>query len=299
MAVHLQNSLQSLSTIVPYPELPPELVHNIFHYAARRSTPFCLVLCQVSRWTRELALPHLYSTVIIKNHSASSDYIKYLGKYYFKFLQHDFQPTTALRSLWIAAVSDRVVSIFGKCDNVVHLALHADNIFWLVHASSSEWKVLSHEVITRKQDLHITVIDGKNWALTQFINVDPTLTTPLFSKISHLRLAKTKDYETDLTISHFTRLTHLAVPFYLPSHDLSALERTLAHKSLECLVVVIYVDLVTAEDRLRVDNWFKDKWVTGKRVSIVESTSKGIQEEWEEEVRGGKNIWSGGVRSTL
>lgn len=293
MASGLKTESQ-LQNIVPYPELPPELVHNIFHYAARRSTPFCLTLCRVSSWARQLALPHLYSTVILRDHNSSSNYMKYLRKSPFKPPQIDFQPTTVLRSLWIEAVSDRIISIFDKCDNLVHIALHADNLLWLVHASSEAGgNRLSHDAITRKQDLRVTIIKGDNWTLVRLVNFEePNRTTPLFSQITHLRLIKIRDYETDISISHLTRLTHLAVPFWLPSHDLSALDHILGHHSLELLVVVVYVDLVAFEEIPRVGSWYREKRAGGQRVSIVESTSRGIQEEWEEEVRGGKDMWS-------
>jgi hypothetical protein len=287
--------------LAPFPELPPELVHVIFHHAARWSTEFCLTLCRVSSWTRRLALPHLYSTVILKNHGSSSHYIKRLSKPPLTPPQYDFHPKTVLRSLWNEPVSDRIVSIFEQCDDLVHMALHPDNLFWLFHASSSSasYRRLSHDAITRKQDLHIVIVAGTRLvlrSLTRFIDQDPSLITPLFSQITHLRLARIDEYETDLLISQFTRLTHLAVPFWLSSHNPSMLDRTLNHQSLEVLVVVIYVDLVGVEDHLRVESWFRER-KAGKRVFIVDSTFDGLQKEWEEEVRGGKDLWSVAVQS--
>lgn len=284
----------SLQPNVQWGDLPPELVYEIFHTTARLSTTFCLTLCQVSTWARQLALPHLYSTVITKTHGTTSQYNRRLHKAASDPSNGCFEPKTALRSIWNESVADRIVTIFEECDNLVHIALHADNLHWLAHASSPIGQNrLPHDAITRKQDLHLVIIKGNNWSLTRFINDNPTLTTPLFSKITHLRLGEIDNYRTRLAISHFTRLTHLAVPFWkMPdAHDLSEFNRVLMHQSLECLVIVIVTDLVAVEDRSRLEEWFQEKCKTERRVFLIDSQSDAIQREWEEEVRGGESIW--------
>ncbi|RDB20343.1 hypothetical protein Hypma_012598 [Hypsizygus marmoreus] len=279
-------------------EIPPELVHEIFRYAAQISTPFCLTLCRVSSWTHELALPHLYSTAIIKNHQQNSQFIACLQRSPFTSIrQSDFEPALAVRDLWVEAVSDIIVDIFKACDNLKHIALHADNLLWLVHSSTpgqARTRRLADEHISRKQDLEITVVKGNDWALSRYENSqDQSLTSTLFGKITRLRARHVGDYAQHLNISHYTRLTHLAIPFYLPFHDLLELDRIMEHPSLEALVIVIIADLILDNDLVRLQEWYleKEKVQRSLKLSLVTSNSDRLQEEWEAEVRGGRSLW--------
>jgi hypothetical protein len=106
-----------------------------------------------------------------------------------------------VRSLWVEAVSDCVVCIFEECDNLIHLALHADNLLWLAYSSLSpdgSLNSLSHNSITRKQDLDLVIVKGKDRSLSSFVQDDPTLTTPLFQKITRFRVTRIGSYGEEL-----------------------------------------------------------------------------------------------------
>ncbi|THH03263.1 hypothetical protein EW146_g10479 [Bondarzewia mesenterica] len=47
------------------PSLPAELVHHILRLSAAGSTSSCLTLCIVSSWVQDLAMPYLFSQVIL------------------------------------------------------------------------------------------------------------------------------------------------------------------------------------------------------------------------------------------
>ncbi|KII89728.1 hypothetical protein PLICRDRAFT_39884 [Plicaturopsis crispa FD-325 SS-3] len=54
----------------PFQDLPDELVLSVFNFAAASSLQTCLALTLVASWTRVLAIPHLFSTVVLTNHNA-------------------------------------------------------------------------------------------------------------------------------------------------------------------------------------------------------------------------------------
>lgn len=277
-------------------EFPPELVQEIFHYGAQISTTFCVTLCSVSKWTRTLALPHLYATVIVGGLRKSAKFVAALREppsdLVLKLGSH---PGLAVHNLLIEAVSNAVVFIFRTCDNLTHIALHSDNLLWLFHSSSAQGTFLiSSDDIARKPDLDLTITTiakGADWSGARFVNPN-TPTSPLFSKITRIRLPVVDTYAGNVTISHFPRLTHLAIPFCFPTHDLSQLP-VMEHPSLEVLVVVIVADLVKDVDRLRLEDWIKEinRREQSLRVTLVESDSLRWKGGWENEVRGGKSIW--------
>jgi hypothetical protein len=286
-------------------DFPPELVQEFLRYAARLSTGFCLTLCRVSSWTRRLALPYLYSTVILKTYAHSNHFLECLFRSPFSSIQPHFDPKKAVRSLWLEPVQvlDSFVSVFEECDNLTNIALHGDNLLWLVYTSSAEGlNRLSHDTIMRKQDLDLVIVKGNEEWDNSFFASNPALNTPVFHKIARLRLTRIDDYERRLRISHFSRLTHFAVPCYNDAHNISLFNsRVLGHSFLEVFVIVLYWS--RDDIRAKVQQWVQEtrKIERSLKVYVVESGHDvtEVRKGWEEEVRGGQSFWDKAALSSI
>lgn len=91
-------------TLIRLADFPHELVCEVFHHAARLSTDFCLALCHLSSWTRGLALPHLYSTVILKIRKANDSFLKCIMNTPLSIIRPSLEPLkAAVRGLWVEA----------------------------------------------------------------------------------------------------------------------------------------------------------------------------------------------------
>ncbi|KAF8905773.1 hypothetical protein CPB84DRAFT_564819 [Gymnopilus junonius] len=285
-------------------DLPTELVVDIFHYACCLSTSFSSALCQLSTWTRKIALPYLFLTVIIKKLGNKQGFTKVLNQGPSHPSTPDFKPKDYVESLWLEAVSNRTLSIFRACDNLVNLALPVDNLMWLVYSSSPAMHTLSPlspRAITRKKDLHLLILNAKkpNWSLREAVNNDPTLTSPFFAKVTHLRIGLVGPYITHLELAHFTRLTHIAIPYHQPEYqNLSDLLRVFDFPSTICLVVVLLTDMLYDTQYQEAVDWVKRTRVTNPKVYVVTSRQPDLQSEWEEEARHGLSIWDKAERFT-
>lgn len=119
-------------------DFPPEMVNEILHYGCILSTSFCLALCQISSWTRKLALPYLYSTVVIKKHSSNQSLLLALTPKFTPICSPSpqFSLKDCIENLWVKAVSNKIVTLFHSCPNLRNIALPPDNTLWLAYASS-------------------------------------------------------------------------------------------------------------------------------------------------------------------
>jgi hypothetical protein len=198
-----------------FARLPIELIHHIFHFASAASRRSCLSLCRVASWARHIALPHLLHTVVVKDRLADGQF-----HHYFAWPPHMMPvgPSFRLmRNVWIEAPQDCIITFFNACDNIEHLALTDEALFWLIHFSTpallSSWSSarISDHALTRNRDLHVTMISaGHHWIPLGYIYF--ARISSLWSKITHIRLADTRvPYPTPQHLSYFTRLSHLAV----------------------------------------------------------------------------------------
>jgi len=117
----------------------------------------------------------------------------------------------------------------------------------------------------------------------------------MFEKITHLRLDDIGDYQTFLDVSHFTSLTHIAIPWYNPTkHPLNELNRILALPTIVCLVIVIYIPFASSSEAEVVREWVASRNLS--YIYVIETKRSLVQEEWEEEARGGLSIWEKAAR---
>ncbi|KIM77931.1 hypothetical protein PILCRDRAFT_824920 [Piloderma croceum F 1598] len=291
----------------PFANLPPELVQHIFSLASAASRNSGLNICLVASWARHIALPHLLHTVVIKDHLANAQFRHNLQG------QSPYDPSPGflapplIYNVWMEAVSDRIISLFNACDNIQHLALADEAFLWLIHASSPIATVgafnstISQSAVARPQDLHLTIISaGRRWTHPEYMYGDVTMRSPLLSKITRIYLADMDVLPTFSEIEIFTRLTHLAVPFYDWFDHGKFLRTLLLVELLEMLVVVIITGDVVKDDRAQIESQVAEIRKTDGRIYLAESLYRGvgIQKQWEEEMRGGKSIWDKAVRYT-
>lgn len=282
-------------------QLPMELITYILCDACLLSTSFCTALSDLSKWTRTLALPFLYRTIVIKKQGPSAAFSQLVSEIPIYSPQPHFKPKDHVKNLWVSAVSNRVLAIFEVCDNVVNLALHAENFLWLVHASTSNpssdfsTSVLRPRSITRKSDLDVLIISAKkpNWSLINFVPSGNLPSSPVFAKITHLRIGSIGSYSSYLELAHFKRLTHIAVPYHRPGiHHLQQLLRVFDFPATVFLVVVFMTDEITDENYEAGLRWIAHVRSTNPKVYAVPAQLCNLQQEWEDEVRGGLSIWN-------
>ncbi|KJA18183.1 hypothetical protein HYPSUDRAFT_45501 [Hypholoma sublateritium FD-334 SS-4] len=282
--------------------LPPEIVDHIFRYACILSTSFCLALCESSSWTRKLAIPYLYSTIVVTKLRKAMTLSAALGLQLVNSPIPNFVPKAHVRSIWIEPVSNMTLHIFRTCDVLLNLAITEDNLNWIIHSSSpatARLSILQERTITRKQDLHLLLIDAKRRYWSQAMLASSANPSPFFTKVTHLRLGKMGSYSTHLNIAHFTRLSHIAVPFHRPQDQcLDDLLELFDLPSVMVVVVVILIDLLSEEDLDESLRWIVEHRAVKRSAYCVLSRSQDLRKEWEEEARNGMNIWDRAVRCT-
>lgn len=283
------------SESVKLADFPSELVHEILQYASCMSTHFCLTLCRVSAWTRHLALPHLYSTIVITDRTKCAKLCVALSEPCQSRDTAPLIPKTWVRNVWLnvdSAAADHILTIFKVSARIRHLALTGYHFSVLVrkrftdNPTNSFWRY-----INAKQDLHLTItaIYNNHWSLAKRVYI-PSLTTPLFTKITRLRLVSLQSYQGCLNIAHFTRLTHFAIPYRHADHarELSDLDHIFALPSLEMFVIVLsrleFSIVCTAPG---VVNWVQEKRKTHSIVHLATTdySSDDFRQEWEMEVK--------------
>jgi hypothetical protein len=277
-------------------DLPPELVDYVFRCGCILSTSFCLALCQTSAWTRKLALPYLYSTIIIKNTQTARHIYRTVVEHPTDSLYPGLLLRNYIRSVYVDSdVFEMPMDIFRNCDRLSRLAL-GEEIFRLTvlfssdHSGYSTSSIgISEHAILCKPDIHLLIFCISNPELSpSFRN------SPLFFKVTHLRFGRMRSYSKciDGYLAHFKRLTHIALPYQRPQvHILPDLLHVFDHLPMTFLVVVLLTDQLSEEERQDALRWVVDVHKSNYRVSVVLSQLGDLQTEWEEEARHGLSIW--------
>jgi len=298
-----ESAIMTDDSMSPFVELPLELIYHIFSIAAATSRRSCISLCRVASWARHIAQPHLPHTVVIKNHISNSQFLRFLKDPLYKAASPNFRPPL-IRNVWMEIASNRIISIFNECDNLEHLALTDEALLWLIHSSpilldNPYNSMVSEAARSRDHDLQLTMIFGR-WTNYEYNTDGVTQESALLSRITHVRLADIAVRPTHRHLVHFTRLSHLAVPFYnLPLHR-AFLYKLLDFQSLKMLVVVIVTSCVNDRDRVLMEELVAGIRKIDTRIYLTESSYRGsdIWEEWEDEMRGAESIWDKAVRHT-
>jgi len=123
--------------------------------------------------------------------------------------------------------------------------------------------------------------------------------SPIFDKVTHLRLAVVDTHETKIGLGCFSRLSHISVPYYLDNfHKARHLQPILELKSLRMLVISVATDIIREANWKRLEKWVRKTRETDGRFYLVKRRSVYIRDEWEAETRGGECIWDRAVLYT-
>ena len=283
--------------------LPVELLHCVFNLASASSRHACLNICLVASWARQIALPHLFHTVVIKDTYANTEFTKYIVE---PFLMPNFRAACFVNNVWAQNSRDLVLEVIEKCDNITHLALNTGHFRWLMRSTSpgtiaaSVSPGISGHALARQRDLHLTLLDAEslNLALTEHHNDDVTKKSPIFDKITHLRLTLVDSYKMRANLDHFSRLTHLCMPYYdSRRHQTMYLQPFLELQSLQMFVIIVILRCARSS-HVSLENWVRNVRETDTRVYLVNGWSADIQVEWEREMRGGESVWERAIRYT-
>jgi hypothetical protein len=287
-----------------------EVVHHIFRLASARSRHACLDICLVASWAHHIALPYLFDTVMIKDLDTYSKFKKYVDPPV--KLEGGFLPSAAVSGVWMEEGTRyphhrNILTVFEACDNATHLALQLSFFYWLVRSSSPRVDLqegenrVSRRALARNQDIHLTILDAQsfNWALREYHEVYAKDRSPIFDKVTHIRLTSIISYKTNISIDHFSRLSHLSLPYYRVGHHIAKhLEPLLELNSLKMLVIAVAKDTTSAAHWKRLEKWVHKTRKMDNRVYLIERYSCYFRDEWEGEVRGGKSIWDEAVQYT-
>ena len=291
----MQRRITRKSTTSQYPphtfhRLPIELVNRILNIAASSSRHSCLDICLVASWARRIARPHLFHTVVITGNG-----FRKIESFKIHAVKPLFPPATTDSQLTAGSLVNGLwtnshefydlSSVFKVCDNLVHLALDNQSFAWLCEATAS---------VSRNKNLHVHVM---NSSITYSAK-------PIPDQITHLRIT-TMDSNSVLThLDNFRHLTHfsLSVTYCLGGmHNARELARLLKLPSHKLMMLVVALSFQVAQRGhwKELGRWVRKTREMDGRVYIVEECRPDdLQEEWEDELRGGESIWDKAVRYT-
>ncbi|KAI0650577.1 hypothetical protein C8Q79DRAFT_901985 [Trametes meyenii] len=315
----------------PFPELPTEIIIQIFEATARASRHGAYSISLVSSWARNLALPHLFATIVHRSTPSFAVTLSAGGKQ----IQLLSRPSTPLkwgplvRNLWTesAGVSGASVeaAIFPACPNVENLALMSSSLRALSQAIQARTAAFHSDDGQRHSDSSapgetflnrlrsITLITHTfryDWHFLVGTRLQDG--TQLLHNITHLRIL-------DMRVSSFSpqnllpNLTHLALPYLdlgnrFEHGNLRLPDGVLEHSALK--MVVLTVD----EEQWLTNPWYQIALYPGKndlspretfrtlvqwarqrddRVHVVLSPRWDVDacREWTEAARGGDSLW--------
>lgn len=279
--------------------LPPEVVEHVLHRGCAVSRQFCLALCLVSSWTRRLALPYLYSTVVLETQSSISSFYHAVARRRYDSLA---VPPACLYvyGLWVKPISNVVVDIFNACENLEYISVHEENLLWLIRApfgqnASFDLAPSPEMPPASNKNLHLWVARGRThkWSMYPMDTITTTLPSPFLSKVTHLRLDCSTGYNILKNIKRFVRLAYLAVAYDgSPSQDLQMLVQALRAAPVRDIfcVLILMVDVLTPSQRVETLSWVASLDISQK-IHVLPSRSGNLQAEWEEEIRTGITVW--------
>jgi len=292
----------------PFIRLPIELVNIIFALAAEASRHTCLDLCKVASWARQIALPHLFGTLVAGDHGTK--FQKYLANPPYIPFNTNITAASLVKNVWIPledrGTTDSVLDVFQNCHNITHMALTVHCFYKLVRSTTSEVLAPSHRKISGpclndNRSLHFTLLGTAsfNWVLRELHHADVSLRSPLYDQITHVRVETIDGYKTRHKLYHFSRLSHLSVPYYNSAHHVAKqLDDFLKLRLLDMFVVAGVRKPLQQAHWKRLQDWVRAKRKKEKRVFFVEIPAMDIQAEWEAEMRGGESIWDRALRYT-
>ncbi|KAI0375804.1 hypothetical protein BV20DRAFT_17425 [Pilatotrama ljubarskyi] len=320
-------------TTAVFPDLPPEIIIQIFEATACASHEGARTISLVCSWARKIALPYLFETVV---HRSKPSFSVTLSSGDRRF--HRARPSVPLRwghlvrNLWTesSGVSHPSAEeeIFRACPNLENLALMSSSLRTLlqaIQAQSRSTALQNGDLPSASKDtflrrLHSITLVTHTFRYDWHFLVGARLQdgSQLLHNITYLRIH-------DMKISAFCphnllpNLTHLALP-YLDlgnNFELDVLRLppgVSEHSKLQMIVLTV------AEEKWLTNPWYQIARYPGKittspketfctlvrwaqqrddRIHVFLSPQRAVEpcQEWADAARGGISLWEAAARA--
>ncbi|KAF9489880.1 hypothetical protein BDN71DRAFT_1511742 [Pleurotus eryngii] len=308
-----------------FADFPREVVWHIFTLAAQSSTSTCKILCLVNSWCYRLLIQYLFTTAILPDSVSIDKFLSVVSPHAkldgdktitslsqgaFQWKPH--QPSESVRNLWMLRSHSRIWKMMALCCNAEHIAMEQDSFRLLIGdtpAFRSWLQMPEYQPLIGRRDrpLQMLVVDADTLWNKDILGARKQGHESLPAiDITHICLAAQGSMLYNnrmLNTSHFPRLTHFAIPLYLCGGTFFrarletqrvALTRLLDNSTLQMLVCI----LVHSSDKDLAWEWVRDMRRKYTSAYLVEPSGCGLQEEWENEVRGGETVWERATKYT-
>ncbi|KDQ50859.1 hypothetical protein JAAARDRAFT_41647 [Jaapia argillacea MUCL 33604] len=275
--------------------LPPELILLIVEYALTPyDTQFALSLSVVSSWTRRVVLPHIFSTLSIRNLPEKHDVLPpHLG--------------THVQNLLIQRVGaswTNATAFFDNCPNATSITLPSQYM-WSLHRSIQRRYLASSQ--SNSSDggelwsrCHSLSIFGQIYEpLSPFLTTQPGLA--FLHQLTHLEITLSNHISVDrISLSALPNLTHIAGPIFYLIHPTGVerdLQEYLARERLEKLVLTVnhHSGLALIFGGIQKLQTRHSGWKGWSRVGILSLVMAGLESlditGWRADKRKGVTIW--------
>ncbi|KAI0352998.1 hypothetical protein OH77DRAFT_651859 [Trametes cingulata] len=272
--------MDSSSTTTVFPDLPPEIVIQIFEATACASHQGAHTISLLCSWARNIALPYLFETIVYRSKPSFSVTLSSGDK-----RSHQSRPSGPLRwghlvrNLWTESTGMSQPSgeeeVFRSCPNVQNIALMSSSLRTLLRAIQAR----SRTTVSQRDELGPTSEHAFLHRLRSITLVTHTFRydwhflvgtrlqdgSQLLHNITHLRIL-------DMKISAFCphnllpNLTHLALPYLDLGNNfeqdvLRLPAGVLEHDTLRMIVLTV------AEEKWLTNPWYQIARYPGKSSS--------------------------------
>jgi hypothetical protein len=285
-----------------FADLPTELVIHSFKFGASTSREFCFTLTLVSSWARDIALPYLRKTVILKTTEEVEDFLHYLSEHrnYAAFVVNIWFPATW--SYCRKDISD-MKALLEECHNAVNLSVTGPLLlsvhlmaFQFFRFNSSGLRLFIHDEVQISEEDSISPFAPR----ISLFNITHIHTNYEFftDRVVGIGIAS--------RVAEFPNLTHLAIDVVLPDLPLNVDEFNDVLNSPKMTVLVLVVDHQRPHNVATIRAFYNGlrERSTGRlqvRVAFGECLTvwRGTRQEWLDEVEGRKqDVWERAIQDT-
>jgi hypothetical protein len=308
-----------------FSRLPNELIHHILSLslASDLSGKTCLSLCLVASWTRELALPYLFSTIIVRDDPK----ILVMEGNHLEWSFHPEERKQMVRNLWCTGGKKSVSVILAfmrLCPGMANISINGDDfceiLFRMINCrvdddsdDDTEFQGQTRESIFNAiscspRELHFhPKSDSSRFnhimarARQSRLRDWNSFAANFLSRVTTLFLPPVEYRFLGRFIQWFPCLTHLAVPYISANfNQLSDLRFALHLPSLQMLVLAIATDKYTTYALCFPDHWIRMAREHGSKVYLMpyETDINAVRIQWSIDARGGGSIWERAAQYT-
>jgi hypothetical protein len=308
-----------------FSRLPNELIHRILNLslASDLSGKTILSLCLVASWTRKLALPYLFSTIII------IDDVTPLVMHGdgLQWNLHPVEGKQMVQNLWCTSGKNSVSVIMAfmrLCPGMTNISVNGDNfctiLFKMINRHDDDDDFDDDFLQGQSREV---VFSGISCAPRE-IHFHPNSNRSRFNHLMmRARQSRFRDWDSFAMnflrrvtalflppvdyrhLDRFTKtlpcLTHLAVPYTsINFNQLSDLRPALHMPSLQMLVLAIATDKYTTYALCFAEDWVRMAREQSSKAYLLpyETDINAVRTQWKTDARGGGSIWDRAMQYT-